>query len=348
MEFLSGVVEGFYGRSWTLETRLAYAEYLSAAGLNTFLYCPKNDPFLRKRWRDDWPEDSWQDLLLQSNTYKRRGLYWGVGLSPVELYRDYSSPQKNHLRRKIERLAELSAPILAILFDDMPGNLDALANRQAEIVEDICQWLPGVRVLMCPTYYSFDPILQKYFGLMPENYWSQLGHELPDGVDIFWTGNNVCATSIEVKDIQSISGQLGRQVILWDNYPVNDGAIRSRFLYLEELPARSTALRPLLTGHLCNPMNQGLLSLPALNGLATLYDSRDLDESALATLLGPVTLERLSRDRETFQQLGLPGLGLRRRMQLASEYGTLPGAAAREVEEWLRGEYSFDPACLTD
>ena len=35
MEFLSGVVEGFYGRSWTLETRLAYAEYLSAAGLNT-------------------------------------------------------------------------------------------------------------------------------------------------------------------------------------------------------------------------------------------------------------------------------------------------------------------------
>ena len=34
--------------------------------------------------------------------------------------------------------------------------------------------------------------------------------------------------------------------------------------------------------------------------------------------------------------------------QLALEYAALPGAAALEVAQWLRVEYSFDPACLTD
>jgi hyaluronoglucosaminidase len=348
VDFLAGIVEGFYGRSWPLETRLAYAAYLRSTGLNTYLYCPKNDPYLRKHWRDDWPVDAWQNLLTQSSTCKKHGINWGVGLSPFELYRDYRTPQKEQLKRKVERLAQLSAPLLAVLFDDMPGDLDSLATRQAEIVGDICQWLPDVRVLMCPTYYSFDPILQKYFGLMPENYWPQLGRELPVGVDIFWTGNNVCSAAIEVDDIQSILKQLGRPVILWDNYPVNDGAVRSQFLYLQGLSARSTALRPLLTGHLCNPMNQGLLSLPALNGLAALYDGKSLDESALPALLGPMTWERLSRDQRLFQQEGLSGLGRKRRMQLANEYGNLSGAAAIEVAEWLRGEYSFDPACLTD
>ena len=48
--FLSGVIEGFYGRPWALQTRLAYADYLLQAGLNTYIYCPKADPCLRKHW----------------------------------------------------------------------------------------------------------------------------------------------------------------------------------------------------------------------------------------------------------------------------------------------------------
>ena len=43
-------------------------------------------------------------------------------------------------------------------------DLDLLAQRQADIVADVCRWLPGVRILVCPTYYSFDPVLEKYFG----------------------------------------------------------------------------------------------------------------------------------------------------------------------------------------
>ena len=346
-EFLSGVIEGFYGRAWTLDTRLVYADYLADAGLNTCIYAPKGDLFLRSRWQEDWPEAEWRDLLRLSAAYKRRGINWGVGLSPVELYRNYGQPQREALRCKVQRLGELEAPVMAILFDDMPGDLDALATRQAEIVADVCSWLPGVRMLVCPTYYSFDPVLERYFGAMPPDYWPQLGRELPPETAIFWTGNKVCSESIDAGDIEAIIEQLGRPVILWDNYPVNDGAVRSNFLYTSKLSSRSPALRPLLSGHLCNPMNQGLLSLPALSGLAELYGNGGFNYAVLSRILGEATWERVLRDQRVFQHEGLTGLGAQRCQRLAAEYAGLSGPAAAEVAQWLKGEYSFDPACLT-
>jgi hypothetical protein len=346
--FLTGILEGFYGRVWSLDTRLAYADYLNQAGLNTCLYCPKADPWLRKQWQSDWPAERWQELMKQSAVYRQRGIHWGVGLSPFALYQQYGPGQREQLKRKVARLAELDAPLLAILFDDMPGAIDDLASRQAEIVADVVAWLPGTRILVCPTYYSFDPVLEKHFGRMPADYWPQLGRELPAGVDIFWTGNRVCSETISRPDIEAICGQLQRPVTLWDNYPVNDGAVRSDFLYLEPLSGRERLPSSLLSGHLCNPMNQGLLSLPALAGLAALYRPDGPGEDWLEQVIGPLTWRQLRSNRREFQQLGLSGMGEARCRQLAERYQALPGPAACEVGGWLRGEYRFDPACLTD
>lgn len=346
-EFLAGVIEGFYGLAWPFETRRAYAGYLAQMGLNTSLYCPKSDVYLRKRWQDQWPDDQWQQLMALSAVYRAASIHWGVGLSPFALYRDYGPVQRQQLRHKVAQLAQLEAPLLAILFDDMPGDQDALASRQAEIVADVVQWLPGVRVLVCPTYYSFDPVLEQFFGTMPKDYWPRLGRELPAEVDIFWTGNQVCSESIVSADIEAICQQLGRPVMLWDNYPVNDGAKRSKYLYCNKLSARDSLPRDILSGHLCNAMNQGLLSLPALTGLADLYAGKRVDNQWLADTLGHSTWRQLQSDRESFEQEGLESLGQDKRRELAACYESLAGPAAREIAGWLRGEYTFDPACLT-
>jgi hyaluronoglucosaminidase len=346
-EFLSGVIEGFYGQAWPFETRRAYASYLAQLGLNTSLYCPKSDVYLRKRWQQHWPARQWQQLQELSAAYRRSEVQWGVGLSPFALYRDYSRAPREQLRRKVAQLAQLEAPLLAILFDDMPGDLDALASRQAEIVADVVSWLPGVRILACPTYYSFDPVLEQYFGRMPTDYWPQLGREMPGEVDIFWTGNRVCSESIVSADIEAIYQQLGRPVMLWDNYPVNDGAQRSNFLYCSKLSRRESLSTRHLSGHLCNAMNQGLLSLPALTGLADLYAVRAADENWLSAVLGQQTWEQLQRDRGAFEQSGLAGMGEKKCRELAARYDGFADPAAREIAGWLRGEYTFDPACLT-
>ena len=347
-DFLVGVIEGFYGRTWPHETRLAYAGYLARAGLNTCLYCPKADTHLRKRWQEHWPEHEWRQLRELSAAYRSQRVNWGVGLSPYALYQHYGEIEREQLRRKIGRLAELEAPLLAVLFDDMPGDLDALASRQAEIITDVVSWLPGVRILVCPTYYSFDPVLEKFFGARPAEYWPQLGRELPAAVDIFWTGNRVCSDSITRGDLALICEQIGRPVILWDNYPTNDGAVRSNFLYLGKLCRREALPGTLLSGHLCNPMNQALLSLPALTGLAPLYTEGAIAGAWLEDIIGGATWRQLQLDRKAFEELGLSGMGEARCNALAQKYAALPGPAAMEVAAWLRGEYRFDPACLTD
>jgi hypothetical protein len=345
--FLCGVIEGFYGRQWSFELRETYATFLARSGLNTYLYCPKGDARLRREWHLEWPEQTFRRLRSLAAAHRRAGILFGVGLSPMELYRHYGESEREQLKRKLAHIDELEAPLLAILFDDMPGDLDALAMRQAEIVADVCRWSPGRRILVCPTYYSFDPALETYFGPMPGGYWRELGESLPPAVDIFWTGNRVCSVSIGTGDILAIEAQLGRPVVLWDNYPVNDGEARSKRLYLEPLHDREPGLRHRLAGHLCNPMNQGLLSLPALLGLADLYGDSRSSLDWMIDAVGAATWERLQEDREDFAGLGLEGMGPLRCAELADRYGALPGPAAAETAAWLRGEYAWDPACLT-
>ena len=344
--FLTGVIEGFYGREWSLGDRLAYAGFLPLLGLNSYIYCPKGDPFLRKRWFEHWPAEAWGNLKLLSGRYRDSGLHFGIGLSPFALYRRYGGAERRQLHDKICRLLELDVSLLALLFDDMPGEVPDLAERQAEIVADVEQWAPHQRLLMCPTYYSRDPVLEQHFGKMPSDYWSRLGALLPVAVDVFWTGEQVCSEAINRGDLKPIRELLERRLTLWDNYPVNDGAARSKHLYLEPLSRRDPDIRDQLAGHFCNPMNQAYLSLPALRGLAQLYGQNPAPDLE-ADIMGDRLWAQLRRDSDRFQGRGLSGLDGDLRQELTRLYASLPGPAAGEVADWLRGEYTFDPACLT-
>ncbi|NND67210.1 MAG: hyaluronidase [Halioglobus sp.] len=346
--FLTGVVEGFFGRTWPQETRIAYAGLLQAMGLNSYLYCPKGDPHLRSSWRDDWPPETREALEALCRAYRGVGLNWGVGLSPMALYRAYGPSEQADLITRVRQLEDLGLNLLAILFDDMPGDQFDLASVQAQIVADVAAAVPDVTLLMCPTYYSFDPALEQHFGARPDNYWADLGAGLDERVQVLWTGNEVCAESIARADLQSIRHKLGRPVTLWDNYPVNDSASRCTRLYTSELGGREPGLQgDLLQGHFCNPMNQGLLSLPALNGLAHLYGAPGLSDEQLAAALGRQAWERLAEDASLFENEGLEGLGEDRREALLAVYRGIPGPAAAEVADWLAGGFAFDPDCLT-
>lgn len=344
---LAGVIEGYYGRTWDHDTRLAIVSLMADMGFNAFLYCPKSDHYLRKRWQAHWPAREWGRLQALSDHAAQQAVLFGVGLSPYALYDSYGLAEQAALKQKIEQLNDLGAPLLALLFDDMPGAIPDLAARQAAIIADVQHWSKAARILVCPTYYSADPVLEKHFGKRPSGYWAQLGEQLPTEIDLFWTGPRVCSERIAAADVKDISRTLQRPLVLWDNYPVNDGAVRSRHLYIEPLPARDPAINRYLRGHFCNPMNQAWLSLPALSGLAELC-GHPVSQSFLADALGEDTLRLLHRDSASFLTAGLDGLDESERARLTRDYRALDSPAAREVVEWLNGEYTFDPACLTD
>jgi len=348
--FIAGIVEGFYGSQWSWQLRSDFVVFLQSVGLNSYLYCPKGDPYLRKQWQSPWPQKTVKHLSGLSSQCRDNGIHFGVGLSPYQLYQHYGSPQKQSLRDKVLEINELEPAILAVLFDDMPAEQADLAAIQSEIIADIQSWMGPHRLMMCPTWYSFDPVLEAHFGERPRDYWHQLGEFLPLSVDILWTGNQVCSEHIASRDLEPICEQLGRPVVLWDNYPVNDGAKRSRYLYCRPLSNRGPFSKHTVRGHLCNPMNQGYLSMLPISGLVE-HHGQPPSEHQIATaerLYGRDLAETLVRDIDQFQDRGLDNITPNEREKLAQEYSQFDHPAAKEISAWLRGEYTFDPACLTD
>ena len=342
-KYLSGIVEGFYGREWDWAARRAFADFLAAQGFNCYLYCPKSDARLRREWQRPWSADTAAALRDLAGHCRSLGLQWGIGLSPYALYQDYGPRQKRALRRKISEINDLGGELLAVLFDDMPGDCSELAARQAGILRDVQVWSNASRLLTCSSYYSYDPVLEQFFGTRPDHYWRDFGNQVPAEFDLFWTGNEVCANAISRDDLRRATAELGRVPLLWDNYPVNDGRQASRYLHLRAAPARDEGLCALSSGHLFNPMNQAWLSMLPL----ALHAGPGDWETTAGALYGRELAALLQRDLVLFQDQGLDAIDQAGRDSLCAEYGSLSHPAAREVCAWLGEEYRFDPACLT-
>jgi hypothetical protein len=207
---------------------------------------------------------------------------------------------------------------------------------------------------MCPTYYSFDPRLEKVFGTAPENYWPDLGRLLDPSIGVFWTGPQVTSETYPPDHLAAVAEMLRRKPFLWDNYPVNDGAETSDRLHLDAFRDRPAALGDSLSGHAANPMNQAWLSRIPLSTLAESYDrggAYDPDRAfaaACRSLCGVSLGEQIARDRELFQDSSLSAMAEDVRSDLIQEYAAYNDSPyAREIIAWLKGAYVFDPACLT-
>lgn len=347
---LVGLIEGFYGRTWTMEARERWAGWLRALCLDGYLYAPKADPFLRKRWGEEPPRAWHRDLRRLSAHFRHQDVRWGPGLSPFALYRRYGDAERRLLERRVRELNALDGAWLAILFDDMPGDCPDLAERQCAIVRDVLDWSCAERLFVCPTYYSDDPVLDRVFGQRPPRYLATLGESLPKEVDVFWTGREICAEAITAADLVEVQQALARPVAIWDNHPVNDSRQRCERLFLEPARDRDASLPGTVRGHFANAMNQPTLSLPAVAGLSMLYGRRDAPtlQGTLRALLGEDLWRLLDRDRCRFETLRLGELTVSERETLLADYGAIGGPGAAEVVAWLSGAYAFDPECLTD
>lgn len=350
-----GIIEGFFGREWSWQDRESYADFLAHHHYNFYIYAPKGDKHLRSQWQTDWPADTKQKLLALRHHYGAAGIKFGLGLSPHEIYLDNSRDQRQQLKQRIQQLNELQPDILCILFDDMRGDIPGLAQIQIDIAHEAAELSCAQELIFCPTYYSFDPVLEKVFGTMPGDYWQTFAQKLDKAINIFWTGEKVCSHSYSSHHLQEVAELLGRKPFLWDNYPVNDGAIKSKRLHLRPFPQAHSQLAPLIAGHAVNPMNQARLSEIALTSLAQAYaqqsgyDPVAVQEQNLVHLCGPALAQELLLDIPRFQDEGLTQFSDETKRQLIQQYSAhLPNPYAQEIVDWLEDIYLFDPACLTD
>lgn len=347
-DFLAGVIEGFYGRPWSWQDRHAQIEFLASSRLGAYVYATKSDQHLRRCWAEPWPADSYGQLQKLGAHCRSAGIAWGLALSPFELYLSWGEASRRQLRARLSDIAGLQPDVFCVLFDDMRGDTPALARLQLEIVHEIAAQTQASRIIMCPTYYSHDPILEKLFGRKPQGYWRDLGAGLDPAIDFFWTGDRVCSAAYSQQSLEKISALMGRAPVLWDNYPANDGQKMAAYLHLKPFAGRPNQPVDWLRGHLANPMNQAYLSrLP----LATLYeagaDQAQRFERALRRVCPAALAVLLARDVERFTAGGLDSIGPAEKQRLIADYAIVDHPGAAEVVAWLRGEYAFDPACLT-
>ena len=252
------------------------------------------------------------------------------------------------LKARIAQLEALGLDDLAILFDDMRGDIPDLAQRQADIIAFVSGCTRVSRLIMCPSYYTDATILDRVFGQRPANYLEDIGRLLDPKVEVFWTGEEVCARAYSPGYLDDVAGRLRRKPFLWDNYPVNDGPRMSRFLHVRGFTGRPASMARSVAAHAVNPALQPhLSSIPAL----TLVDSyaqgdgyRYMASTVVAArrVMGNELARMLEADLLGLQDAGLDHLG-ERAARMRERWAAHTHPAAREIVAWFDGAYAITP-----
>jgi len=351
LDITAGVIEGFFGKPWNWEARMTGADFLRNCGYQFYIYAPKSESSLRRQWREPIPLETLQHLSRLSARCRESGIAFGIGLTPFEIYRNYDAGAQASLRAKVAQIDQIGVDILCILFDDMRGDIDGLAEIQANVISDICDWSGAARYIICPTYYSDDPLLAREFGSPPKNYLRDLGRVVDARVDFFWTGEKIISQGYSALHLAQVAADIGRKPFIWDNSIANDSRTRTNFLFLDPAAGAWNLPADHVAGIAINPMNQPHLSRIALRGfqnILTQGPGADFLPSICRELCGPVIAGHLLADIDLMQNKGLAELDGGNRRRLLEDYEQRQSNPfAAEVAAWLRGEYVFDPACLT-
>ncbi|WP_020390237.1 beta-N-acetylglucosaminidase domain-containing protein [Kribbella catacumbae] len=304
-----GSIEGFYGTPWSHADRLDHVDYLGAHRMNTYEYAPKDDPYHREKWREPYPADKLAQLGELVSRARQNKVDFTFALSPGLDICYTSESDFQALVAKFEALYALGGRSFNVPLDDINYNVwhcdadrakygtgGAAAGRaQSELLNRVQrEWVetkPGLAPLqMVPT---------EYYNVSETPYKKALRELMDTDVVVHWTGVGVVPRTITAAQAAQAKAVFGHDILIWDNYPVNDYAAGR--LLLADYSGREPALASHVAGVISNPMNQAAVSKVALYSFAELgwnpasYDERASWLRALA--------ERAGGDRRTVEAL---------------------------------------------
>ncbi|XP_041937485.1 protein O-GlcNAcase [Alosa sapidissima] len=255
--FLCGVVEGFYGRPWSMEQRRVLFQWMQRWGLNTYLYGPKDDLKHRLLWRELYTAEEEVQVKTLISEAEARGLSFVYALSPGQDIIFSSSCDLSLLKRKLKQVAELGCKAFAVLFDDIDHSMcqadkeafSSFAHAQVSVTNEIYSFLGEPPIfLFCPTEYC-DSLCSPSVAKSP--YLITVGEDLLPGISVIWTGSKVISRELSADSLSEVRTVLQRPPLLWDNLHAND--YDSRRVFLGPFKGRPPGLHGHLHGLLLNP-----------------------------------------------------------------------------------------------
>ncbi|WP_449657594.1 beta-N-acetylglucosaminidase domain-containing protein [Streptomyces afghaniensis] len=304
---LRGVIEGFYGTPWSHAERLRQLDFYGRTKQNVYVYSPKDDPYLRARWRDAYPAAELARLKELADRAAADHVRFTYALSPGLSVCYSSDADADALTRKLDSLYAIGVRSFAIPLDDISYTKwncaaderefgtggGAAGTAQARLLNrvwrDFSATHSGLEPLeMVPTEYS---------DLADSPYKKALREKLEASVVVEWTGVGVIAPTITADQVAKAREVYGHPILVWDNYPVND-YVTSRLL-LGPYTGREPAVAKAAAGVTANPMVQGEASRIALFTSAAYlwnpdtYDPRAAFLASVRDLAGPAAAEWL-------------------------------------------------------
>ncbi|WP_329612199.1 beta-N-acetylglucosaminidase domain-containing protein [Streptomyces brevispora] len=273
---LRGVIEGFYGTPWSHEARLDQLDYYGAHKMNIYVYSPKDDAYLREKWRDAYPADRLAQIKDLTDRAVQRHVEFTYALSPGLSVCYSSDEDAKALVDKFQTIWDIGVRTFAVPLDDISytdWNCDAdkakwgtgggaagaaqayLLNR---VNKEFIATHPGAQPLqMVPT---------EYYNVSESAYKKALSEQLDPDVLVEWTGVAVVAPTMTVAQADAARAVFGHPILTWDNYPVNDYATDR--LLLGPFNGREKGLPGKLAGITANPMIQPYASKLSLYTVA--------------------------------------------------------------------------------
>ncbi|KAM8879881.1 protein O-GlcNAcase isoform 1-T1 [Spinachia spinachia] len=271
--FISGVVEGFYGRPWTMEQRTELFAREQKWGLNTYLYAPKDDYKHRMYWRDLYTAEEAGQLIALISAAERHDVEFVYAISPG-LDITFSNPKEvAALKRKLDQVRRFGCRSFSLLFDDIAAEMcpadkrafSSFAHAQVAVTNAVYQHLGEPETfLFCPTDYCAAFCTPN---VSQSSYLHTVGENLLPGIDVLWTGPKVVSHKISVESIEEVSSVLKRSPVIWDNIHAND--YDPQRIFMGPFKDRPTELISKLGGVLTNPNCEFYPNFVAIHTLAT-------------------------------------------------------------------------------
>ncbi|MET7687328.1 beta-N-acetylglucosaminidase domain-containing protein [Streptomyces sp. NPDC005483] len=298
---LRGVIEGFYGTPWTHAERLAQLDFYGRTKQNVYVYSPKDDDYLRARWRDEYPAAALAQLKELVDRADADHVRFTYALSPGLSVCYSSDADVKALTAKFDSLYAIGVRSFAIPLDDISyakwncpederefGTGGAAAGAaQAHLLNTVWKRFSAAHTGLQP----LEMVPTEYSDLADSPYKKALREQLDPSVVVEWTGVGVIAPTLTTDQLKQAREVYGHPILVWDNYPVND-YVTSRLL-LGPYTGREPGVASAATGVTANPMVQGEASRIALFTSAAYlwnpnaYDPRRAFLASVRDLAGP-------------------------------------------------------------
>jgi hypothetical protein len=283
-----GVIEGFYGRDWATAQKHMVMDWMQAAGMNAYIYGPKDDVNIRARWRSPYAPAQMEDLAALKAAAEARVMRFLMSLAPAIDITYSSAADRTAIAARIDQMLGLGVSDIVLLYDDIPSEMPqadqnrfvSFAAAQADVANSVlAQVRPhGGSVLFCPTEYC-----GRMAGGDPNGsaYLQMLGRALDPAIDVMWTGPEIVSPVIDAEGLRQVARVLRRAPVIWDNFHANDYDIRR--IYAGPLGGRGADILPLVAGWFTNPNNEAEANFVAIRTTGDFLNGQPIDlDAALA------------------------------------------------------------------